>query len=183
MATVFTVGHGARPAAELVATLTGAGVTVLLDVRRFPGSRRHPQFGRAALAAALDGAGIAYEWHGETLGGRRSRSADSRHTALRVAAFAAYADHLDTPQARGALTDLLARAEREVPVVMCAETLWWQCHRKLIADALTLRGAAVVHLLGPRRGEGPRWEPHRLSATVRPDDEGWPVYDQPDTLI
>jgi uncharacterized protein (DUF488 family) len=178
VAVVFTVGHGARPVDEFLATLTGAAVTVLADVRRFPGSRRHPHFGQGPLAAALGTAGIAYEWHGETLGGRRSAAPGSRHTALRVAAFAAYADHLDTAPARRALTDLIARAERETVAVMCAETMWWRCHRMLIADALTLRGSEVVHLLGPGRRQ-----PHRLSGTVRGDDDGWPVYDQADTLL
>jgi len=177
VATIYTIGHGARPAAELVGLLAGAGVGVLADVRRHPGSRRHPQFGQAPLAATLGEAGIAYEWHGESLGGRRSRVAGSRHTALRTDAFAGYADHLDTPLARAAVDELILRSTIGVIAVMCAETVWWQCHRMLIADASTLRGAQVTHLLAAGRRQA-----HRLSPTVRADAAGWPVYDLADTL-
>ncbi len=107
---VWTVGHGARPLADLLAVLASARITLVVDVRRFPGSRRHPQYGRTALTEGLGAAGVGYEWWGEALGGRRSRSPDSRHVALRQAAFAGYADHMDTDVFRGAATDLLARA-------------------------------------------------------------------------
>lgn len=175
---VFTVGHGARPADALLAVLREAGVTVVVDVRRFPGSRRHPQYGREALAGRLAAAGIGYEWQGEALGGRRARPAGSRHFALRQAAFAGYADHMDTDGFRAAVEVLVARARAvERPAVMCAETLWWRCHRMLIADALTMRGASVIHLLQP----GHR-QPHRPHATVRRGPDGWPVYDVSDAL-
>ena len=154
-------------------------VEALLDVRRFPGSRRHPQFGRDTLAGALAEAGIGYEWHGDTLGGRRSRRAGSRHTALRQAAFAGYADHMDTTEFRDAVLALGARAEAgERLAVMCAETLWWRCHRSFIADALAMRGIDVTHLLRP--GESQR---HRLHPTARRGDDDWPVYDVPGTLL
>jgi uncharacterized protein (DUF488 family) len=150
-----------------------------VDVRRFPGSRRHPQFGREALAGALAAAGIGYEWHGAALGGRRVGRPGSRHTALRNASFSGYADHMESPQFREALLDLERRAGTgERIAVMCAETLWWRCHRAFIADALALRGADVVHLIGP--GQSQR---HRSHATLRRDDTGWPVYDMPDTLL
>jgi uncharacterized protein (DUF488 family) len=156
-------------------------VSTLVDVRRFPGSRRHPQFGRSALADALAGAGIGYEWQGEALGGRRSRRIGSRHTALHHAAFAGYADHMDGAQFRTAVDALVVRSGTgsgaERLAIMCAETLWWHCHRMLMADALTFRGAAVVHLL--RVG---RHETHRLHPTVRRGEDGWPVYDVADTL-
>jgi uncharacterized protein (DUF488 family) len=169
---IRTVGHGARPIGAFVATLVEAHVDVLVDVRRFPGSRRHPQFGRDELAAAVREAGLQYTWQGESLGGRRRARPGTRHTALRNAAFAAYADHMDTPAFRTAIDDLIARAESELPAVMCAETLWWHCHRMLIADALVLRGAAVEHLLEPGSHQ-----PHRLTAGVRRGLDGWPVYD------
>jgi uncharacterized protein (DUF488 family) len=174
---VFTVGHGARPIEAFLAVLREASVRVLVDVRRFPGSRRHPQFGRSTLDSTLAGAGIAYEWQGEPLGGRRSRQAGSRHTALRVGAFAGYADHMDSEPFRTAVEHLVTRALDERLAIMCAETLWWHCHRMLIADALTLRGAMVVHLLDVGRRE-----PHRPHPTLRRDEDGWPVYDVADTL-
>lgn len=169
---VCTVGHGARPIETFLATVGEARVDTLVDVRRFPGSRRHPQFGRDALEAAVQGAGRKYVWQGEILGGRRQGHPGSRHTALRNASFAAYADHMDTPEFRAAVDDLITTAATELQAVMCAETLWWHCHRMLIADALVLRGATVDHLLEP----GVR-QPHRLTTGVRPDDAGWPVYD------
>jgi uncharacterized protein (DUF488 family) len=163
--------------AALVAVLQDAGATALVDIRRFPGSRRHPQFGREALARVLTEAGIGYEWAGEALGGRRSRSAASRHPALREAAFAGYADHMDTVQFRATLDALVARASAERLALMCAETVWWRCHRMLVADALVLCGATVTHLL-----EIGRRQSHRLHPTVRRAADGWPVYDVADTL-
>jgi uncharacterized protein (DUF488 family) len=172
---VVTVGHGARRADALLAVLRDAGVEVLVDVRRYPGSRRHPQFGRDALAGFLAEAGIEYEWWGETLGGRRRRSPDSRHTALREPAFVGYADHMDTAAFRTAVEALLDLPGR--PAIMCAETVWWHCHRMLISDALTMRGATVTHLLDVGRRQ-----PHHLHQTVRRGDDGWPVYDVSDVL-
>jgi uncharacterized protein (DUF488 family) len=174
---IFTVGHGARLIDAFVAVLRAASVTLLVDIRRYPGSRRHPQFGRDALAAVLDANGVDYEWQGAALGGRRSSRPGSRHTALRNAAFAGYADHMDTPQFRAAVDELITRADAQRQAIMCAETCWWRCHRMLVADALVLRGAEVVHLL-----DAGRRETHRLHATMRRDVDGWPVYDQPDTL-
>src|SRR6185503_9167257 len=159
---IRTVGHGARPIEVLVAMLVEARVATLVDVRRFPGSRRHPQFGREELAAAVREAGLRYTWQGESLGGRRQARPGSRHTALRNASFVAYADHMDTAPFRTAIDDLIAGAASELPAVLCAETLWWHCHRMLIADALVLRGAAVEHLLDA----GAR-QPHLLTAGVR----------------
>ena len=136
MAAVLTVGHGARSAEALLEVLRNASVTTLVDIRRFPGSRRHPQFGREVLAVSLPAGGIRYEWQGEELGGRRSRGPSSRHTALIDAAFGGYADHMDTAAFRGAVQALVGRAEAgERLAVMCAETLWWRCHRSLVADA------------------------------------------------
>jgi uncharacterized protein (DUF488 family) len=174
---VCTVGHGARPIEAFLAVLQQASITVLIDIRRFPGSRRHPQFGRDALAAALTGAGIGYEWQGDALGGRRSRAPQSRHTALREAAFGGYADHMDGETFRTAVDALIARARLQRPTVMCAESVWWRCHRMLVADALLLRGASVLHLLDVGRRQ-----PHRPHPTLRRGEDGWPVYDVADTL-
>ncbi len=172
-ARVYTIGHGTRSSAELIDTLRGAGIELLVDVRRFPGSRRHPQFARESLERDLPEAGIAYRWEGEALGGRRRSHPRTRHPAWRVAGFRAYADHMDTAVFRDALRVLEDEVRAGTRLaVMCAETLWTRCHRRLIADALTLHGFEVTHLLAPGRSE-----PHRLHEDVRADDDGWPVYD------
>jgi uncharacterized protein (DUF488 family) len=170
---VYTVGHGNRSLDELVATLAAAGVVRLVDVRRYPGSRRHPQFGRDALAASIPRAGLAYDFRGDVLGGRRDGAPSSRHPAWREPSFRAYADYMDTPAFRDALAALEADAAREPLAFMCAERLWWQCHRRLVADALALRGAEVIHLLEPRSPC-----PHVIHPDLRPGDDGWPVYDR-----
>lgn len=173
MTVLYTVGHGNRTTEELVAVLRSVGVRRLVDVRRFPGSRRNPHLAEAALRRSLPDLGVAYEWWGEALGGRRRRAEGvSRHTAWRDAAFAGYADHTDTPAFREAADRLAATATEMPTAIMCAEVAWWRCHRRLIADALALRGVTVVHLLDPRRRQ-----PHRLHPGVRRGDDGWPVWD------
>ena len=154
---VFTVGHGTRPIEELLEVLDEAGAGSLVDVRRFPGSRRHPQFNQPALAASLEGAGIAYR-HAVELGGRRSgEPGEERFGCIRVAAFRSYAARMAAPEWQEALTAALAEPE---PCFMCAETLWWRCHRRLIAELLHARGHEVVHLLRPGHSERHRpWEP------------------------
>lgn len=171
--TVWTVGHGSRSTEELVAVLRSAGVTHLVDVRRHPGSRRHPHLGEGSLRAALPDLGISYEWRGDELGGRRRPSAASRHPAWTNASFQGYADHTDGPAFRDAVERLEADARTGTPLaVMCAERLWWRCHRRLIADALVLRGTSVVHLFEPRVHRG-----HALHPAARSGDDGWPVWD------
>jgi len=151
---VFTVGHGVRPVEELVETLEGASVRTLVDVRRFPGSRRNPQFNQDPLRAALEASGIAYT-HAVELGGRRSgEPGEERFACLRVAAFRSYAARIGTDAWQEALASALAEP---APCFMCAETVWSRCHRRLIAELLVARGEPVVHLLGPARRE-----PHRL---------------------
>jgi uncharacterized protein (DUF488 family) len=141
---VHTIGHGTRPAAELIEMLEKAGVETLVDVRRFPGSRRHPQFNRAALATVTEVAGIRYR-HLEELGGRRSgEPGEERFTCIRVAAFRSYAARMGTEAWQHALAEALSEP---APCFMCAETLWWRCHRRLIAEALAARGHEVIHLI------------------------------------
>jgi uncharacterized protein (DUF488 family) len=154
---VFTVGHGARPIDELLEVLAEGGVRTLVDVRRFPGSRRHPQFSQEALAASLGGAGVAYR-HAVELGGRRSgEPGEERFACIRVAAFRSYAARMSAAEWQEALAAALAEPE---PCFMCAETLWWRCHRRLIAELLHARGHEVVHLLRPGHTEPHRpWEP------------------------
>jgi uncharacterized protein (DUF488 family) len=150
---VFTIGHGARPIEELLDCLLEVRVETLVDVRRFPGSRRHPQFGRDALAASLEGAGIAYA-HEVELGGRLSgEPGEERFGCIEIGAFRSYAARMGTERWQRTLADALARP---TPCFMCAETPWWRCHRRLIAELLHARGHTVIHLLGP----GER-RPHR----------------------
>lgn len=169
--TVFTVGHGARPIEELVQMLRGAGVRRLVDVRSAPGSRKHPQFGRDALAASLEGAGIAYVWRGPDFGGWRKARPDSRHTAIRSPGFRGYADLMETEEFREARRWLLDTSRETPTAVMCAETLWWRCHRRMLADALVAAGCQVRHIL-----PGGRQDPHRLHPAARLEGE-LPVYD------
>lgn len=154
---VFTVGHGTRPIEELLEVLGEGAVRTLVDVRRFPSSRRHPQFDQAALAAAVEGAGIAYR-HAVELGGRRSgEPGEERFQCIRVAAFRSYAARMGTPEWQDALAAALTEPH---PCFMCAETLWWRCHRRLIAELLHARGHEIVHLLRPGHSERHRvWEP------------------------
>ncbi len=148
---LFTVGHGDRQIQSFIDMLRAADVRILVDVRRYPGSRRHPQFGRDALSAALQDAGIEYRWAGETLGGRRTVRPDSPHHALRNEGFRAYADHMDTRAFQVALEELLAEAGSAFVAIMCAERHPSNCHRSLISDAVVARGGKVVHLLEPGR--------------------------------
>jgi uncharacterized protein (DUF488 family) len=151
---VFTIGHGTRSSAELVACLQEVDAKTLVDVRRFPGSRRNPQFGQAGLIEALQEAGIAYR-HVEELGGRRSgEPGEERFDCIRVAAFRSYAARMGTDEWQEALAAAIAEP---VPCLMCAETLWTRCHRRLIAELLVARRHTVVHLIRPGRRE-----PHRL---------------------
>jgi uncharacterized protein (DUF488 family) len=172
--TLFTVGHGARAPDELLAVLRDASIARVADVRRYPASRRHPHFARVALEEWLPGAAVAYEWWGEELGGRRKALPveSSRHPAWRDDSFRAYAEHMDTPAFRDAFDALVDEAAARPTTVMCAETVWWRCHRRLIADAATLRGIEVLHL-----GLGAGARPHVLHPAVRAGDDGWPVYD------
>ena len=170
---LYTVGHGTRSVGDLAAILADAGVGRLVDVRRHPGSRRNPHLSQASLSVELPARSVTYEWWGEELGGRRSISAESRHPAWRDPAFQGYADHMDSAEFREALSRLLSSTVAGPPVaVMCAETLWWKCHRRLIADAATVRGSTVVHLLGLGKRDL-----HPSNPSMRVGEDGWPVYD------
>ena len=155
---LWTIGHSNRPIAEFVALLQESQISLLADVRRFPASRAHPHFNREALEQSLSEAGIAYR-HFPELGGRRSvRLPDSPNTGWRVEAFNAYADHMQSAEfqtARQQLADLAAHART---VIMCAEALPWQCHRRLIADAFLAAGWTVLDIMAP--GKTP---PHKLT--------------------
>jgi uncharacterized protein (DUF488 family) len=148
--TVFTIGHGVRPLEELVALLRDADVKTLVDVRRFPGSRRNPQYNQRPLAEALAAGEIAYR-HEVELGGRLSGEPGAeRFACIRVAAFRSYAARMGSDRWQTALADALAQP---APCLMCAETVPWRCHRLLISELLVVRGHTVVHLLAPGRHE------------------------------
>lgn len=144
---IFTFGHGTLPQADFTRLLDGAGIRRVVDVRSFPGSRHNPQFGRPEMERWLPEAGLAYQWL-PGLGGRRRPVEGSAHVALRHKAFRAYADHMGSVEFAAALEELLALAHEEPSAVMCSESLWWRCHRRLLADHLVLvRDVDVVHLM------------------------------------
>ena len=145
---IWTAGHSNRPMVELVALLTDFSISMLADVRRFPGSKRQPQFARDSLEASLRDAGIGYR-HFEALGGRRGRTREgSPNTAWRSESFNAYADHMQTEGFQVALAELMTLAASSPTAILCAEAVPWRCHRQLIADTLLACGWEVRHILG-----------------------------------
>jgi uncharacterized protein (DUF488 family) len=143
---IRTVGHGTAGESEFVDLLRGAGVETVVDVRRFPGSRRHPHFGTDAMARWLPAADISYRWSSD-LGGRRKPDAESPNVGLRNLQFRAYADHMATPVFAAAVEELLQVAAASRVAVMCSESVWWRCHRRLVADHLVVvEGCRVEHL-------------------------------------
>jgi uncharacterized protein (DUF488 family) len=167
---VFTIGHSTRSSADFVALLLDSGVQLLIDVRRFPMSKRYPHFNRKELAAALAAAGIGYR-HEEILGGRRSPRADSPNSAWRNRQFRGYADHMDSDAFRAAIDRIVADAKTTVQAVMCAEAVPWRCHRNLLADALVARGIDTFHIM-----EKGKRNPHQLNKDARILPENRLVY-------
>jgi uncharacterized protein (DUF488 family) len=158
---LWSIGHGARSLEAFLAILRAAGIHRVVDVRTAPGSRLHPQFGGDELARSLEGAGIASVWR-KDLGGWRTPRTDSPHTAIRNRSFRGYADHMDSEEFGAALSWLIETSAGVPTAFLCSESLWWRCHRRMIADALTVRGVEVRHLMD--RG---REEPHRLHPAAR----------------
>lgn len=179
--TIYTIGHSVHSIEAFVALLHPHGVTQLADVRTIPKSRRHPQFVGEALAVSLPAAGVAYR-HYPGLGGLRKPHRDSRNSAWRVQGFRGYADYMETDEFRAALESLItwASGPDSRTVVMCAEAVWWQCHRQLIADALVARGIEVRHITSATKAS-----PHTLTdfARVEGDRVSYPglsLVDEPD---
>ena len=143
---IWSIGHSTRPIEEFLELLGTYRVETIADVRSFPGSRKYPHYGQQSLAATLAENGLDYVWL-PALGGRRRASPDSPNTAWRNAAFRGYADHMASAVFAQGLTQLLDLAGRSRTALMCAEAVWWRCHRSLIADALCVRGIDVVHIL------------------------------------
>jgi len=143
--TVWTIGHSTRTGDEFVAVLESFEIELVADVRRFPGSRRLPQFESTALAERLGASGIAYHWL-PSLGGRRRPNPESANVGWRHPAFRAYADHVASEEFADGLFELLMLASGLRTAVMCSEILWWRCHRRLIADVLVSLGITVMHI-------------------------------------
>lgn len=146
---VYTIGHSTRSLEEFTTLLRAADVTRVADVRAFPMSRRHPHFNKEALTVTLPAAGLDYR-HMPALGGRRHRQkgAPSRNGLWKVEAFRNYADYAETAQFGSAIAELEALAREQPTAFMCAEAVWWQCHRRLITDYMLARGWTVIHILG-----------------------------------
>lgn len=150
--TLWTVGHSTRTAAEFTSILLANQIAALVDVRSFPASRRYPHFNKAALSVTLAASGVEY-LHVSELGGRRRPTLHSKNTAWKNASFRAYADHMETDEFKLGIEKLLALAGKKRTAVMCAEALWWRCHRSLIADFLKASGVEVIHILDQKHTE------------------------------
>jgi len=158
---IFTIGHSTRSVDELAAMLQDTAVDLLVDVRSIPRSRAMPQFNRETLPAALEPFGIGYV-HMAALGGRRHHpkgAPPSHNTLWRVQAFRNYADYAETPAFRAGLDELIALSAKHTCAIMCAEAVWWRCHRRIVADYLVARGIGVEHIMGVG---------HRTPATLTP---------------
>jgi uncharacterized protein (DUF488 family) len=163
--TIWTIGHSTRSAQEFTAALLAHGIRLIVDVRLLPGSRRYPHFDQDALAAELAKHGIGYE-HFRELGGRRKPRPDSQNIAWRNDAFRGYADYMETPEFAAGVQRLVEIAEARGPIaMMCAEAVWWRCHRGLVADYLKVRGFAVLHI-----GSVTKADPHPFTSAARVSD-------------
>ena len=157
---IWTIGHSTRAIGYLIAALEAHGIKALADVRSLPGSRRYPQFNKEALAQSLSERGIRYE-HFPELGGRRKAKPDSKNTAWRNDSFRGYADHMETEEFRRGVERLVDLAATPT-AIMCAEAVWWRCHRALISDFLKARGGEVIHILDEKKTE-----PHPFTSAAR----------------
>jgi uncharacterized protein (DUF488 family) len=175
---LLTYGHGTESAERTAAILRAAGVSSLVDIRIAPGSKRNPQFARDAMAEWLPEAGIGYRWE-RRLGGFRKPGPDNPDVAWREEMFRGYAEHMRSAGFLGAIDAVLAEAATPQVAVMCSETLWWRCHRRLVADfAAVARGVEVRHLM-----HDGRTEPHRPSPGLRLREDGLLVYDAGQTPL
>ena len=175
--TIFTIGHSTRPVGELIGLLRESGVERLVDVRSVPRSRANPQFNADALPAPLAASGIGYT-HLALLGGLRHHpkgAPPSPNTLWRNAAFRNYADYAMTPAFHAGLDELCGLARDERCAIMCAEAVWWRCHRRIVADYLLARGVAVTHIMGKEK-----LEPATLTPGVRSLPDGTLRYAEPD---
>lgn len=162
MAIVYTIGHSTRELSELISALQAHGVKTLADIRAFPMSRRLPYFNRESLEKALPQSGIAYVWM-PALGGRRKRQArESPNTGLRNESFRNYADYMLTEEFQNGIEELLRLAENGPPAIMCAERVYFRCHRMLVSDYLKAHGHEVLHIDNEKPAR-----PHKLMPEAR----------------
>lgn len=160
--TVWTIGHSTRSLDEFIELLRIYDVHAIADVRSFPGSRKYPHFGQELLAQSLHERGFGYEWFRE-LGGRRRAHTDSPNTVWRNMSFRGYADYMETPAFQAAVKELIERTLHTRTALMCAEAVWWRCHRSMIADYLCVQGIEVIHILGDRN---PKLHPMTAPARI-----------------
>jgi uncharacterized protein (DUF488 family) len=158
---LWTIGHSTRTIEEFLRVLAAYGIETLADVRRFPGSRRHPQFGAEALAASLRAEDIEYAWI-EQLGGRRRLREPAASSAWRHPSFQAYAEHIDSDEFAQGIDQLLHLAAASRTAIMCSELLWWRCHRAIISDVLLFSGVPVTHILTETKSS-----PHSYTSPAR----------------
>jgi len=159
---LWTIGHSTRKIDHFISLLEENGIKLVVDVRSLPGSKRYPQFNKEALADSLGQHGIRYE-HFPELGGRRKPKQDSRNTAWRNASFRGYADYMETGEFQKGIDRLVDLTSEVGPAaIMCAEAVWWRCHRALISDHLKARGIEVVHVIGANKTE-----PHLFTSAAR----------------
>ena len=149
---IWTIGHSTRTAEDFGGILMAYNIETLVDVRTYPGSRRYPQFNKVALSEFLASIGIDYV-HEPRLGGRRTPRKDSHNTAWRNAQFRGYADHMESSEFAAGIKELLELSRESQTAVMCAEAVWWKCHRSLIADHLKAAGHTVVHIIDVNKSE------------------------------
>jgi uncharacterized protein (DUF488 family) len=173
MDTIFTIGHSTRSAEQFLELLRANGIRRLVDIRRFPGSRRYPHFAKEQMAEWLPAAGVDYIHHVE-LGGRRKGRDDSPHVFWQNESFRSYADYMDTAEFREALEQLMIEARQQPTAIMCSEAVPWRCHRRLVADALVVHGFDVQDIMDG----GTR--PHVLNPHARAIDADRLVYDRID---
>jgi len=166
---IYTIGHSTRSLEEFLGALRAYGIGALADIRAFPGSTRYPHFGKASLEQSLEAAGIRYVWMGEGLGGYRKKAeglgTDSPNKGLRSQSFRAYADYMMSGAFKDAASQLILLAEQGPTAMMCAEKLYWRCHRLLVSDYLTSLGHEVCHIIDDKT-----LTPHRLSQAARVSD-------------
>jgi uncharacterized protein (DUF488 family) len=148
--TIWTIGHSTRPLEEFLGLLATFSIEAIADVRSFPGSRKFPQYGEEALAAALARHATGYHWL-PALGGRRRTFPGSPNTVWRNASFRGYADYMASSEFAQGLSHLIEMGLRARTAIMCAEAVWWRCHRSMIADALCVRGVKVMHILDAKK--------------------------------